>query len=154
MKTIVSEDLSNYKYPSMLIGFPHCSFKCDKEFGTKICQNSQLANEPNIEISYAEIVKLYQSNLFTKAFVFGGLEPFDSYNDMIGLIDYIRQHTTDDIVIYTGYKEDEIIDKLNELKKYNNIIIKFGRYIPNKEKHFDDILGIKLASDNQYATYL
>lgn len=154
IKTIVNEDLSNYKYPSMLIGFPYCSFKCDEDFGTKICQNSQLANEPNIEISYEKIIELYQSNLFTKAFVFGGLEPFDSYNDMIGLIDYIRQYTTDDIVIYTGYTEDEINDKLNELKKYDNIIIKFGRYIPNKEKHFDNILGVYLASDNQYATYL
>ena len=35
--------------------------------------------------------------------------------------------------------------------KWENIIIKFGRYIPNQEKHYDDVLGIELASDNQYA---
>ena len=34
---------------------------------------------------------------------------------------------------------------------YNNIIIKFGRYIPNQGTHFDKVLGVKLASDNQYA---
>jgi len=32
-----------------------------------------------------------------------------------------------------------------------NIIIKYGRFIPDKEKHYDEVLGIYLASDNQYA---
>jgi len=32
-----------------------------------------------------------------------------------------------------------------------NIIVKFGRYRPNQEKHYDKILGVFLASDNQYA---
>ena len=34
---------------------------------------------------------------------------------------------------------------------YSNIIIKFGRFIPNREPHFDEVLGVNLASNNQYA---
>lgn len=151
IKTIVEEDLSNYKFPSLLIGFPHCSFKCDIENGTKLCQNSELVKEPNIEISYGEILNIYINNPFTKAFVFGGLEPFDSYFDMLELIKYIRLYIDDDIVIYTGYNENEIYNEINDLKKYTNIIIKFGRFIPNQKKHYDKLLGVELISNNQYA---
>jgi hypothetical protein len=38
-----------------------------------------------------------------------------------------------------------------QLKSFSNIIIKFGRFIPNQEPHYDEVLGVKLASDNQYA---
>jgi hypothetical protein len=34
---------------------------------------------------------------------------------------------------------------------YKNIIIKYGRYIPNQTPHYDEVLGVYLASDNQYA---
>ena len=34
---------------------------------------------------------------------------------------------------------------------FTNIIIKFGRYIPNQKPHYDEVLGVNLASDNQYA---
>ena len=34
---------------------------------------------------------------------------------------------------------------------FKNIIIKFGRYVPNQKEHYDEILGINLASSNQYA---
>ena len=37
------------------------------------------------------------------------------------------------------------------LKSYKNIIIKFGRFIPNDKPHRDTILGVNLASSNQYA---
>ena len=45
----------------------------------------------------------------------------------------------------------EIKEYIDKLKAFPNIIVKFGRYIPNHEKHFDEVLGIYLASDNQYA---
>ena len=35
-----------------------------------------------------------------------------------------------------------------------SIIIKFGRFIPNKPSRFDELLGVELASDNQYAMRL
>ena len=84
----------------------------------------------------------------------GGLEPFDSYNDLIKLCKQFRLHSQDPIVIYTGYKESEIAYLFPELKKYSPIIIKFGRYVPHQQPHFDDILGVQLASDNQYAKEL
>ena len=62
-----------------------------------------------------------------------------------------RYYTPDDIVIYTGYTEEEIKDKVKWLSLYENIIIKFGRFVPNAEKHFDEVLGVELASPNQYA---
>ena len=55
IKGLVEEDFSNYKKPSMFIIFPYCSFKCDTEAGCTVCQNSTLANEPNIDISIIEI---------------------------------------------------------------------------------------------------
>ena len=36
------------------------------------------------------------------------------------------------------------------LKQYKNIYIKFGRYVPNQNEHYDEVLGVKLVSDNQY----
>ena len=67
------------------------------------------------------------------------------------MISYFRVSTQDDIVIYTGYKEEEIKNQLQYLRAYRNIIVKFGRFIPNQQPHYDDVLGVMLASDNQYA---
>jgi hypothetical protein len=88
--------------------------------------------------------------------VLGGLEPFKSFGDLCGFVDYIRNYTEDDIVIYTGYTEEEYNSEdwqvlRKWLKRFPNIIIKFGRFIPNQEPHYDEVLGVKLASDNQYA---
>ena len=166
VKGITDEDFVNYYKPSMFIAFPKCSFKCDKEAGCSICQNSRLANEEDIEISYIEIVSRYVKNPLTKTIVCGGLEPFDSFMDLLYLIEEFRKYTNDDIVIYTGYTETElengyfIYDNYNSntrkkayqlLKQYKNIIIKFGRFVPDQEKKYDETLGIELASPNQYA---
>ena len=53
-----------------------------------------------------------------------------------------------------GYDKEEIPEHLMTLKKYKNIIMKFGRYIPNQKKHFDPVLGVYLASNNQYGEKL
>ena len=163
IKQLIDEDFVNYKKPSMFIAFPTCSWKCEKECGEKVCQNGTLATSPNIEVNMKSIVDRYLNNKITKSIVMGGLEPFDSSHDMYQLIGYFREFTNDDIVIYTGYTKDEI-ERLGEeelgrgmifnLLKYtgkNNIIIKFGRFIPNQEKHYDEVLGVYLASPNQYA---
>lgn len=147
IKGLISEDLVNYKKPSMTIIFPYCTFKC----GEGYCQNSELAKAPIIEMNINNLVDRYINNPITEAVVMQGLEPFDSWNDLKSFIHELREYCNDDIVIYTGYNKNEIIEKINELSKYTNIIVKFGRYIPNQEKHFDDLLGIYLASNNQYA---
>lgn len=147
IKGLISEDFVNYKKPAMTIMFPHCSFKC----GEGYCQNSPLAKAENIEIDISDIVIKYLNNPITEVVVMQGLEPFDSWNDLIEFVDCLRKSSNDDIVIYTGYNKEEIIDKVCLLAKYKNIIIKFGRYIPNQEKHYDEVLGVCLASDNQHA---
>ena len=38
----------------------------------------------------------------------------------------------------------------NKIKSYG-IIVKFGRFRPNQEPHYDEVLGVNLISDNQYA---
>ena len=152
IKGLVEEDFVNYKKPSMFIIFPYCSFKCDTEAGCTVCQNSTLANEPNLDISIIEIVSRYVKNPITKSIVMGGLEPFD-HKLLPKLVKEFRKYTADDIVIYTGYTEEELKEEeiLTDIKKYKNIIIKFGRFIPNQEKRYDEILGVELASPNQYA---
>ena len=152
LKGIISEDFVNYKKPSMLIAFPYCSFKC----GSELCQNSNLANQPSMNIDQFIIRKEYHNNNITEAIVCQGLEPFDSWEDIKHLIACLRviDKCHDDIVIYTGYNEDEIQDKINWLSKFDNIIVKFGRYIPGHEPHYDEVLGVYLASDNQYARYI
>ena len=148
IKGLISEDFINYKKPAMTIMFPYCiGFKCGAEY----CQNSPLANEENIELDMLDIVYRYINNPITESIVMQGLEPFDSWNDLFELIKQFREKTDDDIVIYTGYYKEEIADKIPLLSKYKNIVIKYGRYISGQEKHYDEVLGIYLASSNQYA---
>jgi hypothetical protein len=116
-----------------------------------MCQNLALATAPDIEMSFDSIVSRYLKNPITKAIIMAGLEPFDSWDNLSRLIIELRLNTTDDIVIYTGYKKEEINYAIDWLTLFPNIIVKFGRYVPNEEPHYDDVLGIKLASDNQYA---
>jgi hypothetical protein len=97
-----------------------------------------------------EIVKRYTHNPISEAIVMQGLEPFDSFDDLVDLIKHFTEASDDDIVIYTGYYEDEIQPYVNKLKAdFKNIIVKFGRYIPDQQSHYDEVLGVNLASDNQ-----
>jgi hypothetical protein len=71
---------------------------------------------------------------------------------LVNLIYEFRKHTQDFIVIYSGFYLSEINDKVEHLRQnYDNIIIKFGRFVPNQEPHYDEVLGVRLASSNQYA---
>ena len=154
IKYLLDEDIVNYKKTSMFIGFPNCSWKCEKECGIDgICQNQELAKHRDIEISINSIIERYIKNNLTSAIVCGGLEPFDSFNDLYELIKTLRidYKCNDDIVIYTGYNKDEIEKYLKQIIIFKNIIIKFGRFIPNSSDKFDEVLGVKLASDNQHA---
>lgn len=151
---LIQEDFTNYKYPSMFLGFPYCTGKCNLSNGHIVCQNEQLQNAKKIEISIPELLELYQKNNISKAVVCGGLEPFDSFMDLIQFIESFRKISNDDIVIYTGYEENEpqadiVIQNIKRLKIYN-VIVKFGRYIEGDEPHYDKLLGVKLASNNQY----
>ena len=147
IKGLISEDFINYKKPAMTIMFPYCTFKC----GTEYCQNSPLSKAEDIEMDITDIVIRYLNNPITESVVMQGLEPFDSWDDLIEFVKQLRESTDDDIVIYTGYYKEEIADKVALLSKYKNIVIKYGRYIPDQKEHYDEVLGVSLASENQYA---
>lgn len=154
LKGLIDEDFIQYKQPSMFVISAYCDFKCDKEFGSQICQNSSLATNLIIDIDLDKLIKRYLNNPITKSIVIGGLEPlidpwFD--NELLPFISAFRKLSNDMVVIYTGYNLVEVQDKINRLKSFENIIIKFGRFIPNQKEHFDQVLGVNLASPNQYA---
>ena len=151
VKEIRDEDFTSYKKPSMVVGFPSCTFKCERECGQTMCQNGALITAPDIYMHIRAIVQRYMTNPITSAIICAGLEPFDSWDDLWSFVKHFRCHSDDDIVIFTGYNKEEIYDKVQLLSCYKNIIIKFGRFIPNQKPHYDEVLGVKLASSNQYA---
>ena len=151
LKGLNEYDICNYKEPSMFLIFPTCTFKCNKECGQPVCQNLELAQSTAIEVSSLQLINRYLNNPLTHAVVCGGLEPFDSWNDLYSFCSVFRGFSKDPIVIYTGYTEKEITKQIKLLSCLPNIIVKFGRFIPNSPHIFDVLLGVELASNNQYA---
>lgn len=171
LKGIVEVDHVNYKKLSMFLSFPDCTFKCEKDCGAEVCQNSLLARSQDFDVKKEYIIEEYLRNPLTEAIVIGGLEPFDTDLDLVTFIDCVRRQydCKDDIVIYTGYTEEELergwrdsdgkafetrATLYQQLKKFRNVIVKFGRFVPGDTTHYDDILGVELASRNQYAKIL
>ena len=152
IKNLIDEDFVNYKKPAMVIEFPFCDFKCDKECGKPICQNSSLTKIRNIKIEEEYIIEKYLKNPIPEAIVCQGLEPLDTMVMLFLFIKKFREFSNDDIVIYTGYNKEEErpqdLIKFIKRNQYKNIIIKYGRYIPNQTPHYDEVLGVKLAADN------
>ena len=153
LKGITDEDFVNYKVPSMFIATATCDFKCDRDCGSQVCQNAALAQEDDIHTGDDYLINRYLKNHITQAIVFGGLEPFDQWQELWTFIQKLRlqYQCKDPVVIYTGYTEEEIDGMLAFLRTMPNIIVKFGRYVPMQQPHLDPILGVNLASDNQYA---
>ena len=155
VKTIVDEDFVNYSKPSMFIGTISCGGKCCLEggFPLSVCQNDGWRGNAPIDIRDEVIVKRYLQNQITHAIVLGGLEPMEQSDEVLALIKTLREDfgCHDDVVIYTGYYPDEVTAILDKLQVFDNIVVKFGRYVPNMKSRFDDVLGVNLASDNQYA---
>ena len=108
--------------------------------GKELCQNSPLALSPTKEIDVEKIVEEYMKNDLTSAIVFAGLEWMDQFLELLECIEAFREKTNDDIIIYTGYDKNEIEEHTMILKKYKNIIIKYGRFIPGQQSHYDPVL--------------
>lgn len=155
VKDINTTDFVNYKDRSMFISSCFCSWKCCTELGLDIgvCQNAPLAQAEIKDIPDKDIYELFVNNKpLTQAVVIGGLEPMIQANEVIALIDCFRKNGQDcPFIIYTGYYPNEIPKEIDLLKQYNNIIIKFGRFMPNAKSRYDEVLGVTLVSDNQYA---
>lgn len=159
IKGLVDEDFVQYKKPSMFIGTCFCDWKCCSDAGCPVtmCQNSPLANSKSKTVEFSTLYNRYINNPITKAIVFGGLEPMFQFDDIMELIKYFRQKgCEDDFVIYTGYYEDELQEEIKFIKSFvkeydGKIIVKFGRFVPDQESQWNRILGVELASPNQYA---
>ena len=156
VKGVIDEDFVNYKEPAMYIATTKCNFKCCTEAGINICQNMSIIKQPDINIDNNKLIERSLNNPITKAIVFSGHEPFETFDDMYDFIKKLRWDYScfDPVVIYTGFYPYEIIDKLSCLSKFDKIIIKFGRFLPDQEPHFDEVLGVDLASSNQWAEEL
>lgn len=154
LKGVVMEDFVNYAKPSLFLITCKCDWKCCHEANIPItvCQNEPVVRQVTKEFLISSIYKAYIDNEITKAVVIGGLEPILQFEEVLSLLDYFRkQNCNDDFVIYTGYYKEEIEKEIEQLKKYPNVILKYGRYKPNLVSRFDDVLQITLVSDNQYA---
>lgn len=161
LKFIKQEDFVNYKKASMFLGTCFCDFKCCHEAGfpTSLCQNEPWSKEPIKQYDDIWILNEFDSNPFVDAIVLGGMEPLKQFDELIDFLNCRREHKSEkvnnaDVVIYTGYYPNEIKAELLALREFPNIIMKYGRFIPNIEGRFDPILGVNLASNNQYAEKL
>lgn len=151
---LVDERLSDYRLPMLMLVATTCDWKCAREAGfpVSLCQNHAWKGVPPFVISPEEIYQAYVKNPITQGLLFGGLEPLRQFPEIVEVIRYFREYERSaPVVIYTGYTEKEIADEIECLSQWPNIIVKFGRYVPDQAPHYDLILGVKLASDNQYA---
>lgn len=154
VKAIIQEDFINYKLPSMFISTCFCDWKCctERNLDIGVCQNAPLAQADIKDIDNQVIYHQFVTNPITKAVVIGGLEPMIQINEVEELIKLFRENGENcPFIIYTGYYSNEIVNLLETLKHYQNIIVKFGRFIPNDQSRYDEVLGVTLASSNQYA---
>ena len=156
LKGLEREDFVNYKKPSMFLGTCFCDLKCCREKGYdfSVCQNSSILSQSENPYMINKIHEKYRESDIVKSVVIGGLEPLLQIEEVLSLIDYFRsQGCEDDFVIYTGYTEEEVLDnpEWSKLLCYKNIVIKYGRFVLGDKPHYDDVLGVYLASDNQYA---
>lgn len=156
LKGIIDEDFINYKKPSMMLAMCYCDWKCliERNIPLSICQNHSISSSRDIELPIDFIIDRYLNNPITQAVVIAGLEPMLQFDEVLEFIKEFRKNSNDDIVIYTGYYEEEIQEQLKQLQHHRNIIIKFGRYIPDSKKRYDNLLGVWLVSDNQYAVQI
>jgi len=153
--------LTNYKKINYYIPIGiSCTWKCKdcqnihyKKFFEK-CDQNHKSWMKNVKINTKTIITNYMKNSLVDSIVLSGLEPFDNFDDLKILINDFRTFFDDDIIIFSGYEDIEIDHKIEELEKYYNIYVKFGRYIPNRKKFFDKLLNVELASDNQYSKKL
>jgi pyruvate-formate lyase-activating enzyme len=140
----------------MFIAAISCDWKCLRESNLPlhICQNSHTSKMDTHSYDILDLIKRFNDNELSECIIFAGLEPLLQFEEIYEFIKIFRDTNNEDIIIYTGYYLDEVKDKIDQLRNFKNIIIKFGRYKPNSNKIFDDNLKIYLASDNQYSIRL
>lgn len=147
IKGVIWEDFNNYRLPSLFIGTSSCPHNCEG------CQNEALKLVKGVKVTNAFLIDAYVNNPITKAIVLGGLDPLMTFEDTYSFVKDVRKRGINDtIIIYTGFKEEVVdhwVEKLVALG--GHLVVKYGKYIKGHEPHMDSVLGVRLASDNQYA---
>lgn len=139
-------DIVNYKTGCLYMGV---GYTCSR--GCKGCQNDSLKGEKALEVDPDKVVQDYLDMPVTHAIVFAGLEPLEDLENLILWCRAFRDKTDDPIIIYTGAEvdSDELLNAANWLRNFKNIIFKAGMYLDDQESHYDELLGVNLASNNQ-----
>lgn len=152
----MQEVFQDYKKSALLLSTCFCDWKCCNEAGIdkSVCQNNKIAQQKEVVVSFSSLLKKVRSSI-TDSIIFAGLEPLLQIDEVVQCIDYLREHNVKkDIIIFTGYYLEEIDHNTLERLSDKRVILKCGRYIPNRPSVFDQVLGITLVSDNQYGVYL
>lgn len=124
------------------IWFSGCSRHC------KACSNPELWGQPaRYKTTTETVVRLVNqlaSNNVVDGFTISGGEPFSQYDDLVALLGHLKE-ISEDILVYTGYKLDEL-----KRKKLDDIAVLIdGPYIEARNK--DCVLR---GSDNQQIHFL
>ena len=128
-------------------------------------KNKDNENKNNSSKTFKKNIWINTNNIIGKETIFNNINSIVTENkekiknnkreisDLIDLIKFIRidKECNDPIIIYTGYEPGEDFITETSLRHYPNIIIKWGRFLLGYEPHYDEILGVNLASDNQHA---
>ena len=157
VRKLLTERFQDYKVPSMYLADCFCDWKCcpDRPY---VCQNHPVAKMPITDIPDDDILDTYTADPITEAIVIAGLEPLLQPHEVCALIQRaVERGIKTTFVIYTGYDKEEVRRNgfFDELKRTGfgngvSVVMKYGRYIPDQQPHFDETLGVELASDNQY----
>ena len=156
---VKTDNITDYKKTSLLLVFPYCSNKC------KNCQNILLQNcTTTLSVKPSDVLDLYQNLKTHNAIVMAGLEPFDSFDDVLSILSELNHlNKNTDIVIYTGYTKEEYKKQFESdlIKEYKsavernpgidfNLLVKVGRYDEEyKHSWYSEALGVNLATTNQ-----
>ena len=152
----VVEVFQDYKKSALLFSCCFCDWKCCKEAGIPIsvCQNQSICSQRTITLSFESVLRMV-NNSITDAIIFGGLEPFEQIDEVVRCIEYLRfNFVSKPVIIYTGFYPEEINENTLDRLSLSHVILKCGRYIPNLPPVYDEVLGITLASNNQYGVQL
>ena len=91
--------------------------------------------EGGIFYSNNELFELIMNEKELTGVTLSGGEPFIQFDEVFGLIKVIKENTDLDIIIYTGYKLNDLIKKYrNEFCEYIDILID-GEYIEIGRAH-------------------
>lgn len=105
--------------------------------------------EGGIFYSNNELLELIMNEKELTGVTLSGGEPFIQFDEVFGLIKVIKENTDLDIIIYTGYKLNDLIKKYgNEFCEYIDILID-GEYIEELD-HGEKLRG----SSNQKIHFL